>query len=421
MNTTRRGALGGIVSTLALAACGGGDTGQGSTPSPTPTPTPTPTPPPKAAVGILTLGMSVFLGADLVGGNYPDRAAFSADHTPSRYFAKALTAARRPIDGLVREYNAAVGGSFDNDTPSQYAGAPGKPYDIVLLGLAMNSGSTYGVNGRGPNAAFTKEVLRPLLRDIQAAGAVPFVCNTVHPWPEKITPASITSALQDGIAWPPDQETLLFSGALVFDSANNRFGALSVDADGRGIFDRAGGGRKIKPGSKLYIQDGGGTNAGIVLTVTARISGTTVEVEAGVISDDGVISGTVRHFDPPIDEFLVPPSTQQLQHKDWTGSGIAVDGLASYATWNGILIDLCREENVKIVDLEYRGFKWVERYGWPSVYTSNYDGVPFETFNHPQLAAQSVIYGEMMSWLANAVNAGTLGTGFQLLRGPTIA
>ncbi len=424
MSTTRRAALGGLVSTIALAACGGSDpdgSGQPPAPAPSPTATPTPPAPPRAALNVLTLGMSVFLGADIVGPNYPDRGAFIVDNTPSRYFTKALTAGRRPIDGGVREYNAAVGGAFDHETPLQYAAAPGKPYDIVLLGLAMNSGSTYGVHGRGPNAAFTKDRLRNLLRDILAAGAIPFVCNTVHPWPEKITPASITAALYEGISWPPEQQSLLFSGPLVFDPGNSRFGSLSIDTDGRGLFERQGGGQAIRAGSKLLIQDGGGANAGIVLTVTGRLSGTTVEVERNVIREGGTAFGTVRHFDPPIDEFLIPPSTLQRQRKDWTGSGIEVDGLASYATWNAILADLCREENVKLIDLEYRGFKWVERYGWPSVYTSTYAGVPFETFNHPQLAAQRVVYGEMMQWLAGVINGGTLGSGFQVLRGPAIA
>ncbi|MEF3088159.1 hypothetical protein, partial [Bacillus altitudinis] len=76
--------------------------------------------------------------------------------------------------------------------------APGKPHDIVLLGLAMNSDSTYGVHDRGPNAAFTKDVLRGVLRDIAAEGAPPFVCNTIHPWPEKITQESISSAPYEG-------------------------------------------------------------------------------------------------------------------------------------------------------------------------------------------------------------------------------
>lgn len=427
MKTTRRTALCGIASTIALTACGGaGSSATGSVPivpAPIPTPTPalTPAAPPKAAIGVLTVGMSIFLGADLVGPNYPDRAAFLADNTPTRYLTKALAAGRRPVDGVIREYNAAVGGSFDHEVERQYAGAPGKPYDIVVLGLAMNSGSAYGVHGRGPNAAFTKDILRGVLRTIVASGVTPFVCNTIHPWPEKVTPASIASALQEGIAWPPEQETLLFSGPLVFDPGSNRFGSTSVDADGRGIFARSGGGQSIKPGSQLLIQSGGGSNAGLILPVTRLVNGTTVEVPPGTLREGGEIFGTVRHFQPPIDEFLVPPSTRQRQNRDWTGSGIAVDGLASYATWNAILADLCREENVKLIDFEYRGFKWVERHGWPSVYTSTYANMPFETFNHPQFAAQRVIYGEMMQSLAAAIDGGTLAAGFQILRGPAIA
>ena len=99
---------------------------------------------------------------------------------------------------------------------------------------------------------------------------------------------------------------------------------------------------------------------------------------------------------------------------------MVVDGLASYATWNGILADLAREEDVKLLDFEYRGFKWVERRGWRSVYTSTDQGVVFETYNHPQLAAQSVVYGEMMTWLAGVLDTNGLRGGFERLAGPPI-
>ncbi len=441
MTLTRRTAVSGIISTVALAGCGGeGGTGDAPiavvpptpapTPAPTPTPTPSPTPAPSApplqsrdTLGILTLGMSVFLGDDLVGFGNPDRSAIIADNTPTRYFAKALVAAR-PAGRTVREVNAAVGGSFDDQTPNQYAGVAGKPYDVVILGLGMNSGSAYGVHGRGPNAAFTKERLRPLLREIKTTGAVPIICNTMHPWPERTTPASIRSALSEGIAWPAEQETLLYGGILAFDREANTFGSPIPGGDGRGLFERAGG-QAIRAGSKLRIDDRTGQNAGqntgIVMTVTRRVGGNTVQVEPGSIQESGVFNSVVRHVDPPIDEFLVPPSTQQVQKRDWTGGGVIVDGLASYATWNGILADLAREEDVKLLDFEYRGFKWVERRGgWRSVYTSTYQGVVFETYNHPQLAAQSVVYGEMMTWLAGVLDTNGLSGGFERLVGPPI-
>jgi len=95
--------------------------------------------------------------------------------------------------------------------------------------------------------------------------------------------------------------------------------------------------------------------------------------------------------------------------------------LASYATWNGILADLAREEDVKLLDFEYRGFKWVERRGWQSVYTSTYQGVVFETYNHPQWAAQRVVYGDMMMWLAGVLDTNGLSGGFERLVGPPIS
>lgn len=428
MTLTRRAAVSGIVSTVALAGCGGEGGASDApiavvpvTPTPTPPPTPTPSAPPlqsRSTLGILTLGMSVFLGDDLVGFGNPDRSAIIADNTPTRYFAKALMAAR-PAGRTIREVNAAVGGSFDDQTPNQYAGVAGKPYDVIMLGLGMNSGSAYGVHGRGPNAAFTKERLRTLLREIKTTGAVPIVCNTMHPWPERTTPASIRNALYEGIAWPAEQETLLYGGTLAFDREANTFGSPIPGEAGRGLFERAGG-QSIRAGSKLRIDDRTGPNAGILMTVTRRIGGNTVQVEPGSIQENGVSNSVVRHFDPPVDEFLVPPSTLQVQKRDWTGGGVIVDGVASYATWNGILADLAREEDVKLIDFEYRGFKWVERRGWHSVYTSTYQGEVFETYNHPQLPAQSVVYGEMMTWLAGVLDTNGLSGGFERLVGPPI-
>lgn len=437
MTLTRRAAVSGIVTTVALSGCGGeGGTSDAPiavvpvTPAPVPAPTPSPTPTPSApplqsrsTLGILTLGMSVFLGDDLVSFGNPDRSAIIADNTPTRYFAKALMAAR-PVGRTIREVNAAVGGSFDDQTPNQYASATGKPYDVVILGLGMNSGSAYGVHGRGPNAAFTKEKLRTLLREIRTTGAVPIVCNTMHPWPEKTTPASIRNALYEGIAWPAEQETLLYGGTLAFDREANTFGSPIPSEDGRGLFERAGG-QSIRAGSKLHIDDrtgqSTGPNAGILMTVTRRVGSNTVQVEPGSIQESGVFNSVVRHFDPPIDEFLVPPSTQQVQKRDWTGGGVIVDGLATYATWNGILADLAREEDVKLLDFEYRGFKWVELRGWQSVYSSTYQGVVFETYNHPQLAAQRVVYGEMMTWLAGVLDTNGLSGGFERLVGPSLS
>ncbi|WP_380787440.1 hypothetical protein [Sphingomonas sp. R86521] len=429
------------MSTVALAACGDGDTtgngggGTGGTgeapfvfPAPEPFPTSIPYPaapqPPtpnalqsRTSLNILTLGMSVFLGDDLVGYDNPYRATIVSDYAPSRYFAKALLYARP--DRAVREQIAAVGGSFDDQTPGQYAGATGKPYDVTILGLAMNSGSAYGVHGRGPNAAFTKERLRALLVQIKADGGTPVLCNTIHPWPEKTTPELIRSALSEGIAWPPEQQTLLFGGALTFDRDNNLFGSPTLSADGRGIFERDGG-QSIRAGSQLMIESDSGGNAGVRMTVTRRLSGTTVEVDPGSIRQSGASVGYVRHFNPPVDEFLVPPPAQQVQTRDWTGAGISVAGIVSYATWNAILADLAREQDVKLIDLEYRGFKWVEQHGWPSVYRSVSQGVVFETYNHPQWAAQRIIYGEMMTWLAGELDANRLFGGYERLRGPVV-
>ena len=364
--------------------------------------------------------MSVFRGADLVGVNYPDREAFNIANAPTQIFVDTLKSLRSSLDGAVTHTNAAVGGSFDNEVPQQYAGAAGKPFDLVFLGLAMNSGSMYGVHGRGPNAAFTKGVLQTFIREAKASGAKPIVCNTVHPWPEKFDPVATNAALYEGIAYPPDRATLYASLTVTVDAEKSTLTIGGLDASGAGFFERAGPGAYIRTGSQLRLRYDGGTPDGDLVTVVANLDGSTVRVQPGEISRSGSVVAFVQHVYPDTEKILDVPPSKQRQFRDWTGSGVGVDGLFSYFTWNSILRQICEEEQVPLLDLEYRGFRWAERYGWPSVYTSTYQGVPFATVNHPQIAAQRVIYGDLMRELARRVNADDLKSGFELIRGPAI-
>jgi hypothetical protein len=388
------------------------------TPSPTPSPTPTPMPAPTAQTNILVTGMSVWLGADIVPLNYPDRENFQLDNAPGQYFRKRLLASPGYTSSHVDYDNQAVGGSFDNDVPAQYAASRQRPHNVVFLGLAMNSGSAFGVYGIGPNAGLTKEVLRAQLRTIKADGAVPVIANTIHPWPEKITPEFITGSLSQGLNWPPDRRTLFAYEPFVFDAKAGTVTRPEAEGATRGLFDSPDGGTRIKAGSQLYI--GGGGNDGRTLVVTERVSGMTLRVRPGDIVSSEAVTASMRHVNPPLEEIMDTPPSRQRMTRDWTGGGVAVDGLASYSLWNGILLDLCREEDVTLLDIEYRGFKWVERRGWHSVYEATHDGVTISNLNHPTLAAQRVIYGELMTFLADTYATGQAKSGFQVVRGPDI-
>ncbi len=337
-----------------------------------------------------------------------------ADHAPVAYFVNRLRELRTTADGAVTERNVAVGGSFDHEVVAQYAGAAGKPYDIAFLGLAMNSGTVYGVNSRGPNAAFTRNVLKDFLVALKGEGVRPIVCNTIHMWPEKATPAGMAAALVEGIAYPPECATLFQHATLTFDAAR---GEITVDP----ALLSSGPGRFVQAGSQLRIRQDGGANSGQTMVVAARVSESVLRVQPGDIKESGTFWTLVQHYAPPAEEILVPPPSQQLQNKDWTGNGVAVDGLYSFSHWNGMLRELCEEVGVLMLDIEYRGFRWVEKHGWESVYVSTYAGQRFETFNHPQHAAQSVIYGDVMREAAERYQAGTLPNGFAVLRGPEIA
>lgn len=390
-------------------------------PAPSPAPTPTPTPTPAVAVSALTVGMSVFLGADLVGANYPDRDTVIAKNAPTQVFIDTLKGLRGANDGPVTHTNAAVGGSFDNDVPQQFAGAAGKPFNLIILGLAMNSGSVYGVHGRGPNADYTKAILKAFIREQKAAGTMMFLCNTVHPWPEKFDPEKTEEALAEGVAYPAQQATLYSHINVTFDADKSTMHVDEPDASGVGFFARPGSGSYIKAGSRLRIRSDGGKNDGEIFTVDQVIDPTTLLIKAGSIKESGFFYPFVQHYGPDLEKILTVPPSKQRQTRDWSGNGVQVDGLASFSLWNSILRDICEEEGIKLVDLEHRGFRWVERHGWASVYSSTYNGVQFDTFNHPQIAAQKVIYGDMMRDLAARYQAGQFQPGFEVLRGPDLA
>lgn len=402
-----------------LAGCGGsGDGANAIVPAPLPPPLLASPPPPGGQANILVTGMSVWLGADVVPVNYPDREVFMAANAPAQYFRTALLRYLAYPPELVAYDNQAVGGSFDNDVPKQYAASQQTPRKIVFLGLAMNSGSAYGVHGYGPNASFTRDVLRAQLRKIKADGSVPIVANTVHPWPEKMTPEAISGSLYYGLGWPEDRRTLFATEPLALDAKANTVNRLPDQFTTTGLFDNAVGGARIKAGSQLQI--GGGANDGRVLVVTERIDGSTVRVRPGDIFTTEMLYASIRHVSPPLEEIMETPPSRQRVSRDWTGGGVAVDGLVSYALWNAMLLDLCREEDVALLDIEYRGFKWAERRGWSSVYEATYNGVTMSNTNHPVLAAQRVIYGELLTSLGHMYALGQFVPGFQVLRGPAV-
>lgn len=350
--------------------------------------------------------------------NYPDRDTFLYDNAPAQYFRNALLTAPGYTPERVAYDNQAVGGSFDNEVGGQYASSQQRPHNVVFLGLAMNSGSVYGVYGAGPNAGLTKEVLRGQLRRIKAENALPLVANTIHPWPEKILPASMTSSLSQGLNWPDDRRTLFAYEPFFFDAQACTITRPESGGATVGLFDSAAGGARIRAGSELYIEYG--ANSGRTAVVTERISGTTIRVRPGDLVATERVTASLRHMNPPLEEIMDTPPSRQRVTRDWTGSGVAVDGLASYALWNAMLLDLCREEDVALLDLEYRGFKWVELRGWRSVYEATYRGVTMSNVNHPVYEAQRVIYGELMTFLAERYAGGRFTPGFQVLRGPAI-
>jgi len=411
--------------TAALAGCGGASDGADPiavTPvAPTPVPTPNPTPPTpvvRTQANILVTGMSIWRGADLVPANYPDRESFLADNAPAQSFRKALLATPGYTSDLVGYDNQAVGGSFDDQVPGQYAASQQQPHNIVFLGLAMNSGSVYGVYGTGPNAEYAKEVLRGQLRTIKADGGLPLVANTIHPWPEKITPDFMTSSLWLGLNWPNDRRTLFAFEPFTFDAKASTITRREIAGYAGGLFDSPAGGTRIKAGSQLLI--GGGASDGRVMIVTERASNQTLRVRPGDIVASETVQATMRHINPPLEEIMDTPPSKQRVTRDWTGGDIPVDGLVSYHLWNSMLLDLCRDEGVALLDIEYRGFKWVERYGWRSVYETTYQGQIMSNLNHPVLKAQQVIYGELLTDLAARYATGSLRSGFQVLRGPPV-
>ena len=370
--------------------------------------------------GVLSTGMSIFRGANLTPQNYPDSEAFNLAHAPVTYFVNRLR--DRLGSGFAVDYdNQAIGGSFDDSVPAQFDATILTKVDIWFLGLGMNSGSLFGMHGKGPNAGDTIEKLRAKIRTAKANGTLPIICNTIFPWPEKIMVGDIAGSLQLGINWPPDQATLAFFGFWSFDAAAGTLTGQTYE--GLPIFAHGlQGGTKIGVGSKLYVSEAGaGANAGLTLTVEERINDTTVRVGAGQIAQSMANAACrISHFAPPLESIMTEPPSVQHALQDYTGAGIPTPGLRSYALYNRLLDVLARQEEVPIVDHAWRGARWVELHGWQSVYTMTHQGITMQNYNHPVYPAQSVIYGEVLAGLADQFADGTLTAGYHRHRGPAI-
>jgi hypothetical protein len=371
---------------------------------------------------VVGLGTSVGRGADLTPLNYPDREVFNFDHSPMRYLVDGITGVLGHGVYSVPFDNRSVNASFDDSFGAQLAASGFAPKLLVPIIAGMNTGSMYGVHGIGADVAIAS--LRQTLRTIRAQGGIAFLGNTICPWPEKIVPADQAAALGMGINWPADQRTLAFFGVWSFDKAAN---TLSCAPDGNapeGIFASGKfGGTKIKPGSLLYVHADGapGANAGLILTVAEVVNATTARIAAGQIAQTlATTTALIRHTQPPLEEIMTVPPSKQRQTKDWTGHGIPVEGLASFSLYNNMLDVLAREEDVPLLDFAYRGFRFVELYGWRAVYEMTYEGVTQSNVNHPVYPAQKVIYGQPLAAIGADFARGTMRPGYHVIRGPEI-
>lgn len=369
---------------------------------------------------VVGTGTSVGRGADLTPLNYPNREVFNLANAPMMYLVNAMAGVLGHGAYSVPFDNQAVSQSFDDSFVNQLAASGFNPKSIVPIIAGMNSASMFGVHAIGADYEIAR--VRELLRAVKAGGGLNILVNTLHAHPTR-TPDQ-TGSLANGIAWPADQKTLAFFGLWSFDAASQTLTSIPDGNVPTGAFaSGAQGGTKVKAGTKLLVQSDGtpGSNGGRTLTVVQRLSDTAVKVTAGDITQ--TIANTpafIRHVNPPVEEIMTVPPSAQVQVRDWTGSGVPVQGLASYSLYNKMLNELAREEDVLLVDCEYRGFRYAEKYGWDAIYTATYNGATQTNSNHPVLAAQRVIYGQPLAAIGTEIARGTLKGGYQVYRGEPI-
>jgi hypothetical protein len=309
-----------------------------------------------------SIGSSVGVGAGSTGGG-----AAGAPYAPNTLFVNALKEELKQYGEFdIIDDNQCIPTQAFQQFAAQLANSPYSTSDFVLIVGGMNDAPVGNFN-MGRTFPGQQTTLESLVDLCLARGAIPIICTTPH---HNVEMSQTYPTIPGGnpLFWP--FRTYNVTSTYVFDAVANTITQSN-------FANSSYGGDILKPGHTLRVESG--DNAGNY-TITAISSDRNTVTVQEAIPVSGSYSTTVRHFNLQsiAEDILYPAPSVSFVTKDWSGSGVKVQGDVRFEMVNNMQRVVARQKGAFLADCEKSFFKYgVEVGGYSSVYN-----VPAGNYNH---------------------------------------
>lgn len=330
-----------------------------------------------------SVGSSVGVGAGSTGGNVA-----GAPYAPNTLFVNALKEELKQYGEFdIIDDNQCIPTQAIQQFAAQLANSPYSTSDFVLIVGGMNDAPVGNFN-MGRTFPGQQTSLEALVDLCLARGAIPIICTTPH---HNVEMSQTYPTIPGGnpLFWP--FRTYSVPKTYVFDAA-----AKTITQDS--FADPNYGGDILKPGHTLRVDSGDNTGNYTIAAISSDRKTITVE-EAIPVS--GSISTTIRHFNLAsiAEDILYPAPSASFVTKDWSGSGVQVQGDVRFEMVNNMQRVVARQKGAFLADCEKSFFKYgVEVGGYSSVYN-----VPAGNYNHMNDNGYTVTFGYTLKVAARKI------------------
>lgn len=309
-----------------------------------------------------SVGSSVGVGAGSTGGG-----AAGAPYAPNTLFVNALKEELKQYGEFdIIDDNQCIPTQAIQQFAAQLANSPYPTSDFVLIVGGMNDAPVGNFN-MGRTFPGQQTSLESLVDLCVARGAIPIICTTPH---HNVEMSQTYPTIPGGnpLFWP--FRTYNVTSTYVFDAVANTITQ-------RNFANPNYGGNILKPGHTLRVESG--DNAGNYTITDISSDRNTITVQEA-IPVSGSYSTAVRHFNLQsiAEDILYPAPSDSFVTKDWSGSGVKVQGDVRFEMVNNMQRVVARQKGAFLADCEKSFFKYgVEVGGYSSVYN-----VPVGNYNH---------------------------------------
>ncbi|WP_446919870.1 hypothetical protein [Klebsiella pneumoniae] len=309
-----------------------------------------------------SIGSSVGVGAGSTGGGVA-----GAPYAPNTLFVNALKEELKQYGEFdIIDDNQCIPTQAFQQFAAQLANSPYSTSDFVLIVGGMNDAPVGNFN-MGRTFPGQQTTLESLVDLCLARGAIPIICTTPH---HNVEMSQTYPTIPGGnpLFWP--FRTYSVTSAYSFDAVANTIKQSNFANPNYG-------GDILKPGHTLRVESG--DNAGNYTISAISEDRNTITVQEA-IPVSGSYSTTIRHFNLQsiAEDILYPAPSQSFVSKDWSGSGVKVQGDVRFEMVNAMQRVVARQKGAFLADCEKSFFKYgVEVGGYSSVYN-----VPVGNYNH---------------------------------------